>query len=241
MARGRGGNPRGGRGAGQAPAAAPAAESSEDDDSPDVEFKNPPAGIILLSHAPPKSIRFSVKRELFSNFPNFTNLPERMIGVIDKWCPGGKNDGRIVCEWEADDSSTIQSLCVMLQPRFDFKFERYIDGRAPPRAKGLDAKRKFAHAVRDGPYASWADEAAPTQTNTEKIEVEYEEGPQRLKQIWQPVAPQSITEDWRPGPRFKTKITPDLHPSRYNSLIKMLFNVGTEEDPPARECGRLYL
>ena len=37
----------------------------------------------------------------------------------------------------------------------------------------------------------------------------------RYKQSWTPVPAQAINVDWRPGPRFKTKIDPTLPPTRY--------------------------
>ena len=81
---------RGGRNQGSgrgAPAAEPAPAPAE----ADVDFKQHPAGIILLSHAPPKGIRFSVSRDLFSNFATYATLPVRMIGEVDRWL--SKKDG----------------------------------------------------------------------------------------------------------------------------------------------------
>ena len=212
---------RGGRNQGSgrgAPAAEPAPAPAE----ADVDFEQHPAGIILLSHAPPKGIRFSVSRDLFSNFATYATLPVRMIGEIDRWL--SKKDGKLVIDWEADNSSTTQHLAVLLQDKYDFKLERWLDGRHPPRAKGLDAKRRYARAIASGPYASWAADEEAAGVN-EPITIEYEEEGRRLEQTWTPVERQSIREDWRPGPRFKTKIHSSLPEHRYNTLVKMLFNV----------------
>ena len=54
--------------------------------------------------------------------------------------------------------------------------------------------------------------------------MEYEEGGEKLVQIWDVRGPTFIKEDWRPGDHFGAKIA--LSPSKYNTLEKMLFNVG---------------
>ena len=59
---------------------------------------------------------------------------------------------------------------------------------------------------------------------TSQVQVEYEEGGEKLVQIWDVRGPTFIKEDWRPGDRFGAKIA--LSPSKYNTLEKMLFNVG---------------
>ena len=57
-----------------------------------------------------------------------------------------------------------------------------------------------------------------------QVQVEYEEGGEKLIQIWDVRGPTFIKEDWRPGDRFGAKIA--LSPSKYNTIEKMLFNVG---------------
>lgn len=64
------------------------------------------------------------------------------------------------------------------------------------------------------------------ETFDKTVSIEYEEGGLDLQQEWTPRPPQYVTEDWRPGPRFKAKINSSLAPSKYDSLTKMLFNVG---------------
>jgi hypothetical protein len=57
-----------------------------------------------------------------------------------------------------------------------------------------------------------------------QVNVDYEEGGESLVQIWDVRGPTFVKEDWRPGDRFGAKIA--LAPGKYNTLEKMLFNVG---------------
>ena len=110
----------------------------------------------MLSHAPPKDIRISVNKLLFENYGNYANLPDRMIGTIDKWTGGGRAAGSLTIltiDWEADKSNSVEFLAVMLQPRYEFKLERYANGKMPPRAKGLESQRRYVAATTQGPYA----------------------------------------------------------------------------------------
>ena len=56
------------------------------------------------------------------------------------------------------------------------------------------------------------------------MEVEYEEGGEKLVQIWDVRGSTYVKEDWHPGDRFGAKIA--LAPAKPNTLEKMLFNVG---------------
>ena len=56
------------------------------------------------------------------------------------------------------------------------------------------------------------------------MHVPYEEGGDQLVQIWDVRGPLFVKDDWRPGERFGTKLLPP--PSKYNTLEKMLFNIG---------------
>ena len=146
--RARGTNPR------ARDAAAPAAEDAE----PDIDFQKHPAGIILLSHSPPKGIRFSVEKILFHGFANYDSLPDRLVGEVNQWTGGGRAAGQLSIDWLADQSNTVQYLATLLQPRYNFRFEKYENGKPPPRAKGMEAKRLFAAALANGPYAgTWSE------------------------------------------------------------------------------------
>ena len=207
-----------------------AAAAADDDEDVDIDFEQHPAAIILLSHAPPKDIRFSVTKDLFSQYANYDALPDRMIGEVESWS-GGRNGGRagggLVVSWEADSSSSTEYLAVMLRRRYEFKFEKYANGKTPPRAKGLESKRRFAEATTNGPYKYWKqdDEEDQDVFVEREVKIPYKEGGLDLEQVWTLRPPTFIQEDWRPGTRFRARIDPFLPPARYDTLVKMLFNV----------------
>ena len=140
--RGRGRNPRG-RGA--APEPTPAAdEPGANTDLDEINFTQHPIGIIIGSHDPPGGIRFSIKRELFKSYPPevYDALPDRIIGVIDQAIK--KADGKYKIVWPVDNSNTTEYLATLLAKEFELKLETYENGRAPPKAKGMLAKRAYA-------------------------------------------------------------------------------------------------
>ena len=71
---------RAGAGAGAGPCAGNRAQPR-----PDLDPDKQPLGVIILSHAPPGGIRFSISKDLFKNAPNHATLPDRLLGEIDRW------------------------------------------------------------------------------------------------------------------------------------------------------------
>lgn len=56
-----------------------------------VDPKEHPVGIIILSHSPPKVIRFTIEKTFFKSAPNYDELPKRFPGEIDRWIDKGNN------------------------------------------------------------------------------------------------------------------------------------------------------
>ena len=77
-----------------------------------------------------------------------------MIAEVQQWTGGGRKAGQLIAEWDADSSTTIEYFSSLLQPECKFKFETYANGKAPPRAKGMESKRLYAAATSSGPYAT---------------------------------------------------------------------------------------
>jgi hypothetical protein len=120
--------------------------------SPAVEVEKHPAGIIIRSHAPPKGIRFEISHDHWASEPATKDaLPPRVVGMIEQW--RNKDQGKIVVQWETDESNSDEYLSVLLRPPLGFKLLPYADNRSAPKAKGSAAKRAYAEAIARGPYA----------------------------------------------------------------------------------------
>ena len=75
------------------------------------------------------------------------------------------------------------------------------------------------------PYCK-AVEIAQAET-VETIKVKYQEGTLDLEQVWSKREPHFVAVDWRQDPNAQTfKQTINLPRAKYNTLEKMLFNVG---------------
>ena len=159
-ARGRG---RGRGAAAGAPADEPPVDAEPDDD---IDYALHPIGIIVYSHDPPKDIRFTISRDLFKSYPaaTFDALPARMTGVIDQWVR--KAEGKLKISWPFDESNTVKYLSSLLAKDLDMRLETYESGRAAPKAKGMQAKQRYAVALASGPYAyhtpTGVEEGSPT-------------------------------------------------------------------------------
>ncbi|KAL3896488.1 MAG: hypothetical protein SGPRY_013260 [Prymnesium sp.] len=131
-----------------------------------------PLGVIIASIAPPKGIRFTISRNYFKRASNYAELPERLLGEVDRWVK--KDEGRATVLWPADASNTIEYLPNLFH--WQMQLEPYEDGRSAPKAKGTTAKRLYAKLLRD----------LNEQENTadiEKVEVAYTEGTLSLAQV----------------------------------------------------------
>ena len=58
-----------------------------------------------------------------------------------------KADGKYTIRWPVDNSSTTEYLASILSKKFELRLETYENGRAPPKAKGMSAKRAYAVAI----------------------------------------------------------------------------------------------
>ena len=95
-------------------------------------------------------------KDLFENYPGYDALPERVVGEITGWtrgANGGRTAGKLNVAWLADKSNSDEYLSVMLRSKYSLRLEKYADGRNVPRAIGFEYKRRYATALRDGPYA----------------------------------------------------------------------------------------
>ena len=113
-----------------------------------------PVGIILLSNTV-KGIRFSVNkihwRGCLAREP-YARLPEQVIGEIAGWI-GAKTNGKITVDWVTDGRQSDENLPVLLKRANHVTLLPYENGKTAPVAKGAAAKRKYAVAIKDGPYA----------------------------------------------------------------------------------------
>ena len=143
-----------------------AARRSTRSPNDDIDYALHPIGIIVYSHDPPKDIRFTISRDLFKSYPaaTFDALPARMTGVIDQWVR--KAEGKLKISWPFDQSNTVEYLSSLLAKDLYMWLETYESGRAAPKAKGMQAKQRYAVALASGPYAyhtpTGVEEGSPT-------------------------------------------------------------------------------
>lgn len=142
MPRGRGRGARGARGRGCGSPVSDA-ESESGDATPTVSsLYSHPLGIIISSISPPKGIRFTINKSYFKEAENFADLPDRLLGEIERWVK--RDEGRAMVIWPADQSNTIEFLQNLFDPSLAMKLEPYEDGRSAPKPKGSTAKRLYA-------------------------------------------------------------------------------------------------
>ncbi|KAL1526811.1 hypothetical protein AB1Y20_015504 [Prymnesium parvum] len=187
----------------------------------EVDPKMHPIGIVILSHNPPKGIRFTMSKEFFKAASNYHELPERIVGEIDRWIDK-ENNYRLKILWISDQTNTIQTLGSILDPEYRIALEAYEDGRSAPKAKGTSWRRMYAAAKSAGPYADAILEDA--RSEVEATTIQYTEGTHQLDQVWRHHPPGFVTEDWRTGgerPRMKVQ---GLTANQFNEFEKFLFN-----------------
>ena len=124
-----------------------------------------PIGIILKSNTV-KGIRFSIKKVHWAGTAAHARLPEVVIGEIQAWGGRSKEDNKIHVEWETDGRNSDEYLAVLLRPTNDFTLLPYTNNKSAPKAKGAGAKRAYAVAITNGPYAR-----AERVAEREKVEV----------------------------------------------------------------------
>lgn len=200
MAGGRG-RGRGGRssddGRGRGSPAGSQTSDAESDGDPELgasmSLTSHPLGVIIASHAPPKGIRFTINKHYFRAATNFDELPDRLLGEIDRWV--NKKQAQAVIIWPQDESNTIEFVPNLFDPSLEMKLEPYAVGnKSAPKAKGLTARRLYAKLMRDRTDA---------EETSEVVQVSYSEGALSLTQIWDVRGPKFIKSDWRPGDRFR--------------------------------------
>lgn len=112
-----------------------------------------PIGIILKSNTI-KGVRFTVSKEHWKGSTAVYNrLPENVMGEITSWGGRSKDDNKINVEWVTDGTNSAEFLAVLLRRPLGFKLLPYENGKSAPKAKGASAKRRYATAMANGPYA----------------------------------------------------------------------------------------
>ena len=133
-----------------------------------------PIGIILKSNTI-KGIRFSVSREHWrlrgsrDGGAVYKRLPERVVGVCDRWSGRGKEDNKVHIEWESDGSNSAEWLCKLLRPSLGLQLLPNLRTGAIPKAKGAVSQRAYTVATTTGPYA--AQQQPRAEEETESVEV----------------------------------------------------------------------
>lgn len=113
-----------------------------------------PVGIILKSNTI-KDIRFSISKEHWkSNRSVYNRLPDQVIGAITSWGGRCKDDNKINVDWVSDGTNSVEHLVVLLRSSLSLKLLPYESGSSAPKARGSNAKRRYATAIKDGPYVS---------------------------------------------------------------------------------------
>ena len=127
--------------------------------------------------------------------------------------------------WPFDKSDTIENLEELLKVDYNLRLEG-IGTKPPAKPKGTEAKTRYAKAILPtAPYYK-AVETAQAET-VETIKVKYQEGTLDLEQVWSKREPHFVAVDWRQDPKEqKFKQTIKLPRAKYNTLEKMLLNVG---------------
>ena len=128
-----------------------------------------PIGIILLSNQV-KGIRFSVNKSHWAGTRAYSQLPDNVIGEIHAWS-GPKVNGVVSVEWISDGTNSTEHLCVLLKADNHFKLLPYANNKSAPKAKGTAAKRNYAAAMKDGPYAPNDGDAADAE-GLQQVEVD---------------------------------------------------------------------
>lgn len=188
-----------------------------------VDPREHPVGIIILSHSPPKGIRFTINREFFLNVSNYDDLPPRLLGEIDRWIDRD-NGYKLKVLWPIDDSNTIQMLGQLLDPEYRIKLEPYEDNRSAPKAKGTTWRRLYAQMKATGPYANAILEDMQQNGDEREVTISYLEGSISLEQVWIHRPSGFVIEDWRPGnDRVRLKVK-GLAANQVNEFEKFLFN-----------------
>ncbi|KAL1499847.1 hypothetical protein AB1Y20_012531 [Prymnesium parvum] len=156
-----------------------------------------------------------------------------MTGEIDSWVR--KSEQKLKVQWIDDQTNSVEFLSSLLAKKFNMKLIKYENGKAPPKAKGMAAKRSYQTATTSGRYAYHTpfDGVDERPLSDKEIRVPYREGTEELIQVWEVRHPQAIAEDWRDGTNFKSTI--NLPPGKYNTLERMLFNVCLDI-PFAKRC-----
>ena len=168
---------------------------NDEDVAPDLH----PFGIIILSHSPPKDIRFSVTKEYFKSFPTYDSLPDRVVGEIECWTSRATH--KLKVQWLSDSSNSLEFLAALLNPKYKFKLELKGNG-ATVKAVGNSWRVKYATAVANGPYAHlYREQAGDGQASIWSIK--YNEGAAELVQDWTHRPSQYVKEDQRGDGRFK--------------------------------------
>lgn len=132
--------------------------TSDDDAQPenndDVDPTKQPYGIVVLSHSPPKDLRFSISKKLFRlSYPSaiYNELPVRVTGCVQGWA-GPCANMKLSIDWEEDKTNSLEYLATLLNPRFAFKFEQKVGGGLA-KAVGTTYRCEYATATASGPYA----------------------------------------------------------------------------------------
>lgn len=202
------------------------------DDVPVTNWREHPFGIIIASHDPPADITFTIRSD-FCRFKRY-DLPDAMEEVttayIRRWVR--KDDGALTIHWLADETESSELLAELLMPCFQLTFIRYHNAprKAVPLAHGSTARREYARAITQGPFAHLFGGVAGGSNTDEAttICVNHNESGRSRQVTWHRRAPQFVQEDWRPGSRERLSIRGGPRGwsvGQYNSLEKMLFHV----------------
>lgn len=201
---------------------------ASDDDTPhpqsrgapsnDIDPTKHPLGIIILSQATVKEIRFTISKDYFKTASNYDRMPDRIMGELLQWT--NKDEMTLKIYWPVDETNTVSSLASILDADYKMKLEKYADNRSAPKARGMHWRRDYSVAMTSGPYAP----SEQARNDEEDIHITYKEGTREFTQTWKRVTPQAVREDWCPPiDRFRLKTTLGAH--KTNTFEKVLFNV----------------
>ena len=190
-----------------------------------------PIGIVIKSHDPPKDITFTIARGFveYKRYDNVAGLPDRIGAYIARAI--NKAQGIYCVHWLSDDTESNELLGELLMPRFALMLDKYHNDqrKAAPKAKGVDARARYAQAIASGPYAQYFQDGGAQQRDGQaEVTITYEQHGSEKEQTWTRRVPQFVAEDWRPGDRQRMTIKGGprgLSSGQYNTLEKVLFNV----------------